>query len=224
MPWNFAGAGGDRAAVARGRLPRGALPGSTSGPCTPDEPAEYLKTAILGEHLERLPERAGRRSRAPSWSAWRALQRPLRAAEHRGNSSVRSIGWGAASPPFFSHLQTRRPGRQARPRRRPRVRVAVAAALPGRGAGRHRSVPAWSSPGTTARRATWPPTCGSGWRRGRCASTRAAASPTSRTWRRRRTSSGCASPRWTRCSTGRRRASPGRGRQCRRAEREGPRP
>ena len=37
--------------------------------------------------------------------------------------------------------------------------------------------------------------------RGRCASTRAAASPTSRTSRRRRTSSACASPRSTRCWT-----------------------
>ena len=78
-----------------------------------------------------------------------------------------------------------RPVRRRRARRRPR-RPRPAA---------RRS----SSPATTARRAIWPPTCARGSRRGRCASTRAAASPTSRTSRRRRTSSACASPRSTRC-------------------------
>ena len=66
-----------------------------------------------------------------------------------------------------------------------------------------------------------------GWRRGRFASTRAAASPTSRTSRRRRTSSACASPRSTRCWTPasrRRRRAAGRRRLRRRAQREGPRP
>ncbi len=51
---------------------------------------------------------------------------------------------------------------------------------------------------TTSRRATSRPTCATGCTRAPCASTRAAASRTSRTSRRRRTSSVCASPRWTR--------------------------
>ena len=56
----------------------------------------------------------------------------------------------------------------------------------------------WSA--TIAPRATWRPTCARGSRRGACATTRRAASPTSPTSRRRRTWSGCAWPRSTRCS------------------------
>ena len=58
-----------------------------------------------------------------------------------------------------------------------------------------------SSPATTAPRAISPPGCAAGSRRARSATTRAAASPTSRIWRRRRTWSGCGSRRSTRCST-----------------------
>ena len=50
-----------------------------------------------------------------------------------------------------------------------------------------RRPPRSSSPATTAPRGTWRRACGSGSLRARSATTRAAASPTSRTWRRRRT-------------------------------------
>ena len=41
----------------------------TSGPSTPDEPLAFLRTAILGEHLERLPEAERDAFATPSWSA-----------------------------------------------------------------------------------------------------------------------------------------------------------
>ena len=80
-----------------------------------------------------------------------------------------------------------------------------------------------SSPATTGPRGTSPPGCGPGSSPGPSATTRAAASPTSRTWRRRRTSSGCGSPRSTRCSSPAERGAGGRG-QRRGAVREGARP
>ncbi len=68
-------------------------------PVTPDEPLVFLKTAILGEHLERLPEPE---RDAFARAVLERLGEPFSARYVRLNieaTAARSIGWGAASPP-----------------------------------------------------------------------------------------------------------------------------
>ena len=92
------------------------------------------------------------------------------------------------------------------------LRVRVAAPVRGRGAARvgasSRAARRSSSPATTARRATSPLDLRAFLGPRRCASTRRAASATSRTSRRRPTSSACGSPRSTAARTDRARRGP----------------
>ena len=161
----------------------------------------------------------------------------LRAARRRaGSRGLDGRPTAASLRSLLGLIEEDESALRAGPRGRPRVRLRVAAPLPDRGARRARRGRALAPDaggrrrrprGARPRRRT----CARGWRRGGCATTPRGAWPTSRISRRPRTSSACASPRWTRCSERARPGGDGAGRgaagrrgQRRRAVGEGARP
>ena len=217
------GARRDRAAARAPPGSREARAWLEERPVTPEDPHAYLREINLGAHLEQLPEdlregssRAVReRLEPPGTIGYVRLN--IDAPPSRPDAIV---GSSTARPRTRAVVRRARrhvpapPPAPARPRpqRRPRSRARAAARSSRRRcaptssprcstASTTRSppgAPRSSSPATTGRRRTSRPTCAPGCTRAPCASPRAAASPTSPTWRRRRTSSACASPRSTR--------------------------
>ena len=148
---------GDRLRLRARALPRGRAGGRRAGRA---RRASEVERIVLGEARARL-------------STQPRLVRGLLCERHARCRSARSSPISTTTrPPQRS--RARAAARSSRQSLRPFVVAALADQ-------RRRAARRWSSSATTARRATSPPTCAPGWRRARCATTRAAASPTSRT-------------------------------------------
>ena len=192
-------AGRHRGAPEAARLGRRLDVAFSRGLVTPEDPREYFGTVMLGVASRASAIRA---IATPSWTrcwpSWTSPSSSTCASTSSPGALHRLRGlWPSARSSATSTMTPRRralPTRAGRRSSRSRCGRIVIAALADRDVRRPTVVVA----GDDRAARDLAPTCAPGCARGRSATTRAAASPTSRTSRRRRTSSACASPRSTR--------------------------